>query len=185
LWISCKPQDSNNGGGSKYEISRTTNTETGILTNQGDVISLYVESKTDTPTTWFRDGTKIIGSEQPVEGIIYNTSVIDTLTLTLVDESAAFHENGLLIEATDGVNNTSVTVVVGKIESKPVLFSTDYFELRQQEQPGDTVVGFSQAVKNNPQLLINAEFNALDFSKQNKIKFIDGNCQFDKSVFEV
>jgi hypothetical protein len=32
-------------------------------------------------------------------------------------------------------------------------------------------------------MLEEAGFNALDFSKQDKVKFIGGECQFNSSVF--
>jgi hypothetical protein len=40
---------------------------------------------------------------------------------------------------------------------------------------------FSEAVKENPSLLLN--FNSLDFSNQTTIKYVDGNCQFSNQIF--
>jgi hypothetical protein len=47
----------------------------------------------------------------------------------------------------------------------------------------DTVVGFSSEVLATPSILVENGFEALDFSGQDKIKFVAGNCKFDNAVF--
>jgi hypothetical protein len=67
----------------------------------------------------------------------------------------------------------------------PILFTSEYFKLETTTNPYDTVLGFSDKVNDNPELLNEAGINALDFSVQNTVKFISKNCHFDKTVFEV
>jgi hypothetical protein len=50
------------------------------------------------------------------------------------------------------------------------------------EQSQTTVLGFSDEVEENPDLL--NDFNSLDFSNQTAVKYIAGNCSFAKDIME-
>ncbi|MDR2567830.1 MAG: hypothetical protein LBC44_00795 [Mycoplasmataceae bacterium] len=159
----------------EYRIGRKTNTQSGILKDLGDEISLYIES--EKPISW-EYGT-------PIFGINYDETVENTLTITLTDTASTAHETKINVTASDGEKTTSEVIIVGKAVFCPILFTSEYFKLETTTNPYDTVLGFSDKVNDNPELLNEAGINALDFSVQNTVKFISKNCHFDKTVFEV
>jgi hypothetical protein len=58
------------------------------------------------------------------------------------------------------------------------LDNADIFNFTSTNTPGDTITGFSDKVKNDPSILVK-NYNGLDFSGQEKVKYISGDCQFN------
>jgi hypothetical protein len=72
-----------------------------------------------------------------------------------------------------------IDLFVGSVEPLDVpLNSTDIFTFTMTNNPGDTITGFSDKVKNDPSILVK-NYNGLDFSGQEKVKYISGDCQFN------
>jgi hypothetical protein len=93
-------------------------------------------------------------------------------------------EAHVTITAKDQAGGVASDVVqIYKFTPKPV--TTDYFKTTETEHTGiqDTIIGFTDEVIQNPNILNVQGFNTLDFTGTD-IKYITGDCSFPSQIFK-
>jgi hypothetical protein len=77
--------------------------------------------------------------------------------------------------------SNSLDLVIGYSAAiTPIPVTDAFFKFTTTKVTNDTLLGFSDAVIANPDLLVN--YNSLDFSGS-VVKYMDGNAEFNDDVF--
>jgi hypothetical protein len=104
-----------------------------------------------------------------------------SLTVSVRDDSPIITtEDKVIVKAkSEGKIIDKIDLPVGAIKPLDVpVDNTDIFTFTATNSPNDTITGFSDKVKNDPSILVK-NYNSLDFSEQDTVRYIDKDCQFN------
>jgi hypothetical protein len=118
------------------------------------------------------------------EGIDISTDIPSILVIEVLEDLKQ-PDNLVVVAQDENGNKTSETIVIVETTFKKVELSQKYFKFDTTVKENDTILGFSDEVIDDVIDNINPleGYNSLDFSNQQEIRYIHGDCQFDSRVF--